>query len=139
MPLDQVMAMEDIEAFTYDDIPDTHWGLTAITEMGNVGLALPLKATEPTKFSPNTTAQRDFTVATCVRLIEAPYSQDSVIEPPDSVPFIDLADSATPRKLSERSTPTKLWQAQMMACFARQNPSAVNACGYAGEGAANKW
>jgi len=108
MPLDQVMAMEDIEAFTYDDIPDTHWGLTAITEMGNVGLALPLKATEPTKFSPNTTAQRDFTVATCVRLIEAPYSQDSVIEPPDSVPFIDLADSAYAQEIIRAVDPYQI-------------------------------
>jgi hypothetical protein len=108
MPLNQVIAMDEVESFQYDDIPETHWGLTAITEMGNVGLALPLKAAEPTKFSPNTTAQRDFTVATCVRLIEAPYSQDSVIEPPGSVPFIDLADSAYAQEIMRGVNPYQI-------------------------------
>ncbi len=93
MALDQVLAMEDGQSFRFEDIPSTHWGLTAITEMGKVGLALPLKASEPTVFSPDTSSSRDFTVATCVYLIEAPYSEDTVTEPPVDLPFVDLTDS----------------------------------------------
>ena len=109
MPLDQVMALDGIESFTYDDIPRSHWGLAAITEMGKVGLALPQKADEPSKFSPNTTAFRDFTVATCVRLMEAPYGDGAITEPPTgTVPFVDIADSVYAGEIERAAHPYQI-------------------------------
>jgi hypothetical protein len=108
MPLDQVMALEDVEQFTFDDIPTSHWGLAAITEMGKVGLALPLKSDEPSKFSPNTMASRDFTVATCVRLIEAPYQEDAGTESPGSMPFIDIARSSYAQEIVRAVNPYRI-------------------------------
>ena len=108
MALDQVMAMDDVQSFTFDDIPGTHWGRAAIAEMGKVGLAMPLKSSQPATFSPDTTAFRDFTVATCVHLIEAPYSQDSAPEPPGAVPFVDIADSPYAQEITRAVNPYKI-------------------------------
>lgn len=80
------------QTYTFIDIPDTHWGKTMITEMGTVGLAIPLKAESPDKFSPDAPALRDYSVATCVRLIQASYRGTS--KPiDDQVQFNDIADS----------------------------------------------
>mgnify|MGYP006273830955 CR=1 FL=1 len=108
MPLDQVMALEDIQTFSFDDIPSSHWGLAAITEMGKVGLALPLEADEPTQFAPNSTAFRDFTVATCVRLIEAPYEEDLATEPPGDMPFVDIGNSPYAQEITRAVSPYKI-------------------------------
>jgi hypothetical protein len=105
MPLEQVMTEPKGETFTFTDIPSDHWGLAAITEMGQVGLAMPLEADDPERFAPNTTAQRDFTVATCVRVIEAPYSEDAN---PIDVPFVDIADSPYSAEILQAVTPYKL-------------------------------
>jgi hypothetical protein len=108
MPLDQVMALDGVETYSFDDIPSDHWGRAAVTEMGNIGLALPAKVSEPAKFVPNSMASRDFTVATCVHLIEAAYSEGSATEPPGEIPFIDIASSPYAQEIGRAVNPYKI-------------------------------
>jgi hypothetical protein len=118
IPLTEVMAVAGDQAFEFTDIPSTHWGLNAITEMGAVGLAMPQQLDRPDQFAPNSASRRDFTVATCVRLVQAPYS-DATAAPPEvtlpetpppetAVPFVDIADSPYTEEIEQAVTPYQI-------------------------------
>ncbi len=89
VPIDQVVAPST--AYPFEDIPDGHWAALLIQTMASVGLALPLASDTPGRFSPDTLAYRDYTVATVVRLLEATYSEATT--PVETVKFLDLASS----------------------------------------------
>ncbi|MGF1566514.1 MAG: S-layer homology domain-containing protein [Nodosilinea sp.] len=90
-PIEQLIAADPNQPYTFDDLSSDHWAAAMINAMGTVGLARPLDADAPTRFAPDTPAYRDYAVATAVHLIEAPYAQPGVA--PGQGKFVDLADS----------------------------------------------
>jgi len=73
-----------------DETAPSAWAIPLIDQMNALGLATPLNPEVPTVFGPEVPANRDYTVALAVRLIELPYTQDGTAE---GGGFVDIAHS----------------------------------------------
>lgn len=74
-PIEQVFTQDPNHTYTFSDVPSDHWAARMVTPMGTIGLALPFNPAVLTQFSPDTAAYRDYTVATAVNMIAAPYAE----------------------------------------------------------------
>ncbi|HIK46163.1 MAG TPA: S-layer homology domain-containing protein [Leptolyngbyaceae cyanobacterium M65_K2018_010] len=89
VPIAQLMA--PATPYRFEDVPDHHWAAALIQTLATIGLALPRDQAAATIFSPDTPAYRDYTVATVVGFLEAPYREPAT--PLDTLKFMDLAGS----------------------------------------------
>ena len=72
--LDQVFNTHMVNTYNFVDIPDDHWAASIMPVMSILGLAQPQDLAAPERFAPNAIAQRDYTVATAVHMVQLMYT-----------------------------------------------------------------
>lgn len=88
--LDQIFNTNMVSTYNFVDIPNNHWAANVMTVMSVLGLAQPQALAQPEFFAPNAPAQRDYAVATAVRMVQLMYT--AMPNPLDTKGFRDLED-----------------------------------------------
>jgi len=82
MALDQIFNTDVVETSNFVDIPNDYWAASMMLVMSVLGLAQPQSLDKPEQFAPNAIAQRDYTVATAVHMVQLMYTDmPTPIEP----------------------------------------------------------
>jgi hypothetical protein len=89
--LDRIFTPGTVDTYSFDDIPNNHWAVGIMPTMSILGLALPLDPEAPEKFAPDKLAQRDYTVATAVHMIQLAYTETP--QPLEEITFLDISSS----------------------------------------------
>ncbi|WP_204139411.1 S-layer homology domain-containing protein [Halomicronema sp. CCY15110] len=72
--LDRIFNTEMVKTYNFVDIPSNHWAAEVMAVTSVLGLAEPPDRTQPDRFAPDAAAQRDYTVATAVRMVQLMYT-----------------------------------------------------------------
>jgi hypothetical protein len=72
--LDQIFNTDMVKTYNFVDIPSNHWAAEVMAVTSVLGLAEPPDLTQPDRFAPDAPAQRDYTVATAVRMVQLMYT-----------------------------------------------------------------
>lgn len=76
---------------TFTDIPDSHWGKSAIALMAELGIALPREQGSD-RFLPDEPSRRNYAAASMVNMIETPFRESSAPADNDSNGLSSLED-----------------------------------------------
>ncbi|RZM76039.1 S-layer homology domain-containing protein [Leptolyngbya iicbica] len=118
--LDQIFNTDMVNTYNFVDIPSNHWAAEVMEVTSVLGLAEPPDVNQPTRFAPDAPAQRDYTVATAVRMVQLMYTD--MPNPIEANGFRDIEGDRFETEIGQAAHPYQLLTVPADGYFQPQNP-----------------